>query len=241
MKALQGHSILVVDDEAGLREILAEEIAGEGARVFQAASGNEALAVIAREKISAVVTDIRMPDGDGVFLLKELKKKDVNAPAVMLLTGFADLSLREAYDLGAESFFFKPFGLEEVLKALRQMLMDKRLLLEREVGFFAAEAELKVGLPALREAESRGLFRAGRGGFFLLQDRPLKAQTEIDFQLSFADGPLRGRGVVRWVSRRPESAEAEMGIEFSALEKPSMAEFLAWLAERKPRAFIPKG
>ena len=75
-------SILVVDDEPLLRELISEWLSDEGYRVRTAENGFDALRVLEVEHIAVVVTDIRMPKMDGVALLKTLKNSASHTPAV---------------------------------------------------------------------------------------------------------------------------------------------------------------
>jgi CheY-like chemotaxis protein len=71
-KALAGKMILLVEDEADLREPISEELMYFGAKVLQAANGQEALRLLEANPIDAIVSDVRMPGGDGVELLKNV-------------------------------------------------------------------------------------------------------------------------------------------------------------------------
>jgi DNA-binding response OmpR family regulator len=246
-KRLEGRSILVVDDEPDLREIVAEELAVEGARVRQAGSGNEALALLRREPAALVVSDIRMPGGDGVFLLRELKKEDVNAPVVMLMTGFADLSVIDAFDLGAEAYYAKPFHLEEVLRSAERLLEDRAERLRQPPAPGRGEA-VTLELPGLQEALSSGALRFGRGGIFVATEEVPEKAGAVDLRISFSGGndeAFCGHGMVRW-RRKQEKAQSEgtrpgFGLELLGLGPAALERFLATTGEENPRAYIPKG
>src|SRR5512145_1726580 len=100
---MQAKTILIVDDEFSVRESLEKVLSKAGYVTLAADSGNEALAVLSKEKIDLVLSDLKMPDGDGVELLKSIKK---NYPdiEVILLTGYGTVenaveAMREgAYD-----------------------------------------------------------------------------------------------------------------------------------------------
>ena len=115
----------IVEDEVDLREPLATEFESWGCEVFQAGDGKAAFELVQRHKIDAVVTDVRMPGGDGVELLAKIKDLNDAVPVVMLITGFADLSKEDAYDLGAECILAKPFSLDEILAAVRRIVTDR--------------------------------------------------------------------------------------------------------------------
>jgi CheY-like chemotaxis protein len=78
-RTFQGHRILVVDDEADLVEILVEDFSQYGVEVFSAASGQKALAILDREPVTVIVSDLRMPGMDGVELLREVRRRFLQA------------------------------------------------------------------------------------------------------------------------------------------------------------------
>jgi CheY-like chemotaxis protein len=123
--SFQGKSILVAEDDDILRDTVGAEFEMQGARVFSAADGRAAFNITIHEKIDGIVSDIRMPGGDGIELLKHVKEVSCSVPVLMFMTGFADLSISEAYQLGAEAILRKPFNLDELLEAAGRMLLPK--------------------------------------------------------------------------------------------------------------------
>ncbi|NDG86173.1 MAG: response regulator, partial [Proteobacteria bacterium] len=97
MDVLQDKSVLVVDDEPMLREILRDVLEFEGARVCEAAHAKDALARLSQEPVDAVISDIRMPGGDGFELLAGIRDRDTGMPVVLMITGFSDISAELAY------------------------------------------------------------------------------------------------------------------------------------------------
>src|SRR5690348_9268687 len=93
-------TILVVDDEKELRELIAESLSLRGYSVLLASGGIEALEIAKKESVDVIVSDVRMPKGDGIMLLRELKKCQVPAPIIMM-SGFADITGEDAIKLGA--------------------------------------------------------------------------------------------------------------------------------------------
>src|SRR3989338_9078041 len=75
--------ILVVDDEEGIRLLYKEELTDEGLDVHLAASGEEALAKLEKDKFSLVVLDIKMPGMDGIEVLRRIKEKWKNLPVIL--------------------------------------------------------------------------------------------------------------------------------------------------------------
>ncbi len=104
--------ILVVDDEAPVREVLSEYFTSQGYTVDEAPNGDEALATIRRDRPDLVLLDIRMPGIDGVEVLRRIRKLD-GTLSVIMVTANEDVTLaRETLELGAFDYVAKPFDYE---------------------------------------------------------------------------------------------------------------------------------
>jgi DNA-binding NtrC family response regulator len=125
--------VLVVDDDAQQRADLAEIVKSFGYRVTTAADGNEALAKLAIEPASAILTDLVMPGMDGVALLKELAARGDRTPAVVL-TGFGsvDQAISFVHDLKAFWFLEKPVQPGVVRTLLERAIQQNQLVKEAE-------------------------------------------------------------------------------------------------------------
>ena len=107
--------ILVVDDDPASRDLLRRVLAGVGHEVAVAASGREALEALARHPADLVVSDIRMPDLDGVQLLEKLRERAPEVP-VILVTAFGDVEgAVEAIRRGAFDYLAKPYDVDGIL------------------------------------------------------------------------------------------------------------------------------
>ena len=109
--------ILVVDDEADVRQLLAQVIQRAGHEVLEADSSGAALKVMESRTADVVFTDIQMPGRDGRWLTIELRKR-YPLTAVVLATSVTDLSPTITLRFGVLSYLVKPFELKAVLKAL---------------------------------------------------------------------------------------------------------------------------
>jgi len=117
-----GKSILVVDDEIDLREIIASEFQYLGADVFVASSILVAQDILKDQKIDLVISDIRMPGGSGVELLDFVKKIPNSKTAMILISGFADFSIQEALIKGVDGYISKPFQLDDIISSASKCL-----------------------------------------------------------------------------------------------------------------------
>jgi DNA-binding NtrC family response regulator len=115
-------NVLIVDDDAALREGLAETIADLGHAPHVSASGREALAVLTTDDIDCVLLDLRMPGGmDGIEVLRRIRERD-DAPPVVVLTAFATAeNTIEAMRLGAFDHLTKPIGRQELDALLKRL------------------------------------------------------------------------------------------------------------------------
>jgi two-component system response regulator PilR (NtrC family) len=129
--ARQG-SVLVIDDEEIMREILEALLTREGYEVRLAASGQEGLELARTVPFSAAIVDIMMPGMDGIATLDELKKLDEELPVVMI-TAFASVETAiAAMKRGAFDYITKPFKNDEVLVVLRNAMERRRLVEENQ-------------------------------------------------------------------------------------------------------------
>lgn len=120
MSLLKGKNVLVVDDDSDLRETIVFDLTRKGCNVFEAENGTMALPIVQSSKIDIVISDVRMPNGDGVSLLKEIKKNNARIPVVLLATGFADLTESEALQMGAFCLLDKPMDRKRMLVLLEK-------------------------------------------------------------------------------------------------------------------------
>ncbi len=127
MKALDKISILVVDDEEALREILIEELTYHGATVVGADNGTLAFELLKKQTYDVVISDVRMPGGDGINLLKDIDRALFPKPKIFLCTGFSDLSELNAKNLGVLEVFPKPFDMEKMVQSVFKALSKSYL------------------------------------------------------------------------------------------------------------------
>ncbi len=119
---LSQDKILIVDDDPSLREFLEIFFLNEGYGVLCASDGTEALEILKKENVALVLTDMKMPEMDGLQLLRAIKEEHPGLPVIMI-TAFASLeSAVEAMNEGAWDYLPKPFQLEEVREVVEKAL-----------------------------------------------------------------------------------------------------------------------
>ena len=116
-------SILIVDDEQDLREVLAEYLKDFGAEVHEAASGNQAWKILEEQHVDIIITDMRMPDGNGQEIIKKIhaSQKLKNLP-IIILSGYTDYSADELRNLGVSQFISKPVSLKKIKETVEKCL-----------------------------------------------------------------------------------------------------------------------
>ncbi len=232
---LKQAAVLLVEDEPFLREIMGAWLERVAGRVFTAEDGSAAMKILAANRVDLVISDVRMPVMDGIQLLKRINESSARRPGMIFITGFSDLTLREAYDMGVEAILEKPIKREELLHVAKTCVATVEQLWQRP-RVAAAAMELSAAFESFAEALEEKRIGFGRRGFCIKTARSLR-EGPLEFTVGFrADGVvLSGQGVVRWMA--PEEGMA--GIEITCLDPASRKWVVAHVKRSKPLAFIP--
>jgi two-component system response regulator HydG len=150
--------ILVADDEPKLGRLLAEALEADGHTVVRVGGGRDALARLSEGGVDVVVTDLRMPEVDGLAVLRAARARP-DAPEVVLMTAYATAeSAVEAMKAGAADYVTKPFSMEELrlrvgrLAAQRAAEVERARLVARLTPDLVAESPaMKAALAAARQ------------------------------------------------------------------------------------------
>jgi two-component system, chemotaxis family, chemotaxis protein CheY len=119
--------ILIVDDSAAIRKIL-QRVLGQAeipvGSVFEAGDGAAALEILKKQKVGLVLSDINMPNMDGLELLRHIKTNEEwrKVPVIMITTEGAAAKVKEAVELGATGYVRKPFTAEQIKEKLAGLL-----------------------------------------------------------------------------------------------------------------------
>lgn len=119
--------ILIVDDSAAIRKIL-QRVLGQAeipvGTVFEAGDGAAALEILKKQKVGLVLSDINMPNMDGLELLAHIKANEEwrKLPVIMITTEGAAAKVKEAVELGATGYVRKPFTAEQIKEKLTGLL-----------------------------------------------------------------------------------------------------------------------
>jgi DNA-binding NtrC family response regulator len=132
------HRLLVVEDDAAMRELLIESLSDEGYRVEASPDGRAGVERVRQGGIDLVVSDVRMPELDGLDMLREIKAAQPS-PHVITVTAFGSIeTAKRALKLGAYDYITKPFEMDELISVIDKALGERELRdevsrLQREV------------------------------------------------------------------------------------------------------------
>lgn len=118
-------TILLIDDDDLFRAALADALTGRGFKVIQASDGEEGMALFRAEPTDLVITDMVMPNKEGIETIGDLRREDPNVGIIAMSGGLAQnapLYLKLAGNLGATRTLKKPFGLPALITAIEETL-----------------------------------------------------------------------------------------------------------------------
>jgi CheY-like chemotaxis protein len=233
---LKNATVLVVDDEEILLELMAGWFARAGSRALQASDGAAALESIAANRVDLIVSDIRMPVMDGITLLKKVKASGQSKPTVIFVAGCDDIGPRDAYDLGAEALVEKPFERSALLTVAERSLGVRIKLWGSPLGL-KTEAVLKADFDSLSAAMEQGLITFGHGGFCVCSTLDLR-EGPVELALNFkADRrTVSGQGIVRWAAHN----EKKIGVEITYIDAKNRVWISALTEGNESASVIPR-
>ena len=134
--------ILIVDDEAGVRELLGDALRIAGFETSTASDGMSALTAIRNKKPDLLIIDINMPLMDGFELVERLRSTGDNTPALMLSARADRADVTRGLTLGADDYVTKPFGLEELLLRVKAILRRSQISTSSSVDLICGPIKL---------------------------------------------------------------------------------------------------
>lgn len=115
-------TILIVDDEAGVRDLITDALSMASLTSITASHGMEALSKIRTNNVDLVILDINMPTMDGYEVLQRLREMSNTVPVIVLTARLDREDTKQAFELGADDFVRKPFGIEELILRVQAIL-----------------------------------------------------------------------------------------------------------------------
>jgi two-component system, chemotaxis family, chemotaxis protein CheY len=118
-------TILIIDDSASIRQVTSIVLKGAGYEVIQAVDGKDALSKLNGQKIHLIISDVNMPNMDGITFVKEAKQLPAYkfTPIIMLTTESQDSKKEEGRAAGAKAWIVKPFQPEQLLAAVSKLIL----------------------------------------------------------------------------------------------------------------------
>lgn len=118
-------TILVVDDSASVRQVVSIALRGAGYDVIEGFDGKDALGKLTGQKVHLVISDVNMPNMDGITFVKELKKRPAYkfTPVIMLTTESQEGKKQEGQAAGARAWVVKPFQPPQMLAAVSKLIL----------------------------------------------------------------------------------------------------------------------
>lgn len=117
-----GKTVLTVDDSDYMREIVSQSLELGDFEVLQAINGVEALDVFKKNTVDLIVTDINMPEMDGITLITEIRKINDDVPILVLTTESGESLKKEALNAGADGWIVKPFQPAKFLSMIEEVM-----------------------------------------------------------------------------------------------------------------------
>ncbi len=141
---MANETILLVEDEKLIRWSLANRLTKEGFRVVEVDKGGDALRALDEQEVDLLLLDYRLPDMDGLQVLRSLGQRFRDLPVIMMTAYSTVESAIEAMKLGAFDYLNKPFEMDEILVTIQKAL--ETTALKRELGRYRREREERFGL-----------------------------------------------------------------------------------------------
>lgn len=240
--------VLIVDDNDDICDVFKFHFEHKGFETFLAGNGKDAFACLTLQQPSLMISDIRMPDGDGLELLERMRREydGREQPVVVLMSGFAEGLNEAACELGAEVVLSKPFEFEDLYKQVENSLLpleeqwdsNRNSPIERKNFYISSDLSDQ---PFLVHSKK---FSLGRTGFFIAFDSDSFPEPEslTTFKIQFQDRLLQGIGRVRWIRTKAthDGHPAGLGVRILKLEDDCRADVIKQVKEVAPKSFIPR-
>jgi two-component system, chemotaxis family, chemotaxis protein CheY len=120
-----GKSILIVDDSASVRQVVSIALKQKGYDVIEGADGKDALTKLTGQKVHLIISDVNMPNMDGISLVKAVKAMPAYkfTPIVMLTTESQEAKKKEGQMAGAKAWIVKPFRPDQLLDVVQKLVL----------------------------------------------------------------------------------------------------------------------
>lgn len=223
-------NILIIDDEQIVLKTISRFLESRGYGVEVAQSGREALEKVQREKFDLILSDVRMPDMNGIETLKSIREKyqrenNYKVPTVVITGYSSDEAQDQAAELGAVDFLYKPFELDEFYSIIKKNLETKpvyRRAHPRVSIPFPVTLEVKVAddsdTPIKMSGETLNL---SEGGLCIVTKKslPIHSSVKIKIDITSSKSALEADAAIVWIDYKKEKDSFYYGLKFSNIEE----------------------
>lgn len=220
-----------------IRELLFDTFEARYGRVLIAGDGREGWNLFQRESVDIILSDVRMPGGDGIDLLKKVRNIETKNTKFCLVSGFSDAPIEDLYFFGADALFPKPFSIKTMIATMAEMFLslEEKWQLPRILAEPQARLKRQVNLASGDIA---------RGGLFFPGRTDLRPDTIVGFELEVGDWGgerIEGYGAVRWVRAVPDQGRGPSGcgIEILSITGEARTKLSNKIHEICGKTFIP--
>lgn len=232
--------VLVVEDNEVMCDVLASSIENLGMSATRVTDPKKVLELLESERFDCVISDIRMPEMDGVELLSEIRKSHPIWPFVILVSGHHDYDIDELLNFGAVAYVQKPFKIDDIFKLVSDYFIDD--LIQRNKSMIRSKEILE---DFQKEVLDLTKVSVGTGGAFVsLDELPAIVSAEVgkfyDFNVRVEDQaePVRIAAEVVW-KKEMGALNPGVGIRFVSIT-PQVDSFIKkYISQNSISSFIP--
>ncbi len=146
-------SILIVEDDPMLKDLMVEIVEGEGFECYSADDGQQACEIAANIAFDLIISDINMPNMDGLSMMEKVRTTQTDT-SFLIMTGYRhDYTYEQIVDAGGNDFILKPFSIDEFRKKLKRILSERRTEIDN-ARLYESQAILNKRLATLVEVSS---------------------------------------------------------------------------------------
>jgi len=236
--------VLIIDDEPSICEFVQEGLQERGLKTYVCTNPKDALELVNDFNIEVIISDVRMPEKDGMTLLKELRGKKLYWPYFIFMTGFADFSIEQSLHAGAAGYIEKPIQLDKLFNMITETLAEY----SSDKMQFTEKKPVK-SVPVKRVIDLHAS-EMGVGGAFLpltaklQKQKNLKVGTVVDLLLQPENMVKQLNVQARIIWERSEETQelaAGLGVKFLAMDDDDRDTLMEYVRNNQISSFIPEG
>jgi DNA-binding NarL/FixJ family response regulator len=232
--------VIVVDDNQVMCDLLVSSLEKYGIKVTGVTAPEKVLELLEVDRYDCVISDIRMPNMDGVELLEKIRGSHPLWPFVILVSGHHDYNTEELLNFGAVDFVSKPFKVDEIYSLISNYYIDdlvernRSMLMDKDIHYDFNDSVIDLNIVSI-----------GTGGVFIsFKNNPELRNSEIgkvyDFtvQIGETESYINVAGEVVW-KKDEESENPGVGVRFLSMTEKIDSFIKDYISKNKVQSFIP--